>query len=208
MNKLLIPVILSIIILLGITTVYADEDLIPSWIKIIVEAWTNGTITDNEYMSAMSFLIETNIIPMNLTSSSITNEEKRLYELEIANRDNTILILNSTFSDMVSLEIQVEEWKAKYDDAEARRVLQSQSDAAQHKILYDEADKKLVDADKRYDDMVEKKGIAYREAVQKLEDEKQELKEINDEITYSGFSGVIQSLQNKIQELHDELADK
>jgi len=173
MNKLLIPVILSIIMLLGISTIYADEheNLIPSWIKIIVEAWANGTVTDDEYMSAMSYLIETNIIPMNLTSSNITDEEKRLYELEIANRDNTILILNSTISDMVSLEIQVEELKAKYDDAEARRVSQSQSDSAQHKILYDEADQKLVDERKRYDDMVEEKGIDYREAIQKLENE-------------------------------------
>jgi len=122
MNKFLIPVILSIIILLGFSTVYGaehEENLIPEWIKIVVVAWANGDITDNEYMTAMSYLIETNIIPMNLTSSSITDEEKRLYELEIANRDNTILILNSTFSDMASLEIQVEELETSIEAKES-----------------------------------------------------------------------------------------
>jgi len=183
MNKLLlIPVILSIITLLGISTIYADDnddednDLIPSWIKTLVKSWIDDEVTDNEYITAMSFLIETNIIPMNLTSSSITDEEKRLYDVEIASRDNTILILNSTFSDMVSLEIQVEEWIEKYDDAEARRVAQSQSDAAAHQIIYDEKDQKLADEEKRYDDMVEQKSNEYHEAVQKLEEEIEDLK--------------------------------
>jgi len=65
MNKIILPTILllSIITIIGISTVYADEhETIPSWIKVVAGAWYEDKITDSEYRDAMTFLIEYEII--------------------------------------------------------------------------------------------------------------------------------------------------
>jgi hypothetical protein len=105
MNKLLIPVILSIIILLGITTIYADEDeeltTIPSWIKGVANFWIDGGINDAEFIEALEFLIDSNIIKLgdsivvDNTVSVITTEQKDILDLTISQKEDRIKILEN-----------------------------------------------------------------------------------------------------------------
>ncbi len=38
---------------------------IPEWVKVIFEAWIDNRITENELISAIKFLVETGVIPVN-----------------------------------------------------------------------------------------------------------------------------------------------
>lgn len=134
-----------------------EEELIPSWIKVIAGAWYNGELSDAEYVGAMEFLIEANIININGTKYDI-------------------------------MEAEALEWKSKYETAESQRVSQSQNDAAQHKILYDEKDEKYEKLKNDHDSMVKELNddhdadkaewkITYKEMSDEIEDLKKQLKE-------------------------------
>lgn len=155
MNKLLIPVILSIIILLGFSTVYGaehDEIIIPSWIKIIAGAWYNGELSDAEYVGAMEFLIEANIININGTNNA-------------------------------ELEAEALEWKSKYETAESQRVSQSQSDAAAHQALYDETEKNADDRIKIIIDKHDTEISEYTDIIHQRDAEIEDLKkQLNDKL--------------------------
>lgn len=148
MNKLLIPVILSIIILLGISTVYGaehDDVTIPSWIKVIAGAWYNGELSDAEYVGAMEFLIEANIININGTNNA-------------------------------ELEAEALEWKLKYETAESQRVLQSQNDAAAHQTLYAETEKNADERIKNVIDKHDTEITEYTDIIHQRDAEIEDLK--------------------------------
>jgi len=177
MNKFLIPVILSIIILLGISTVYAydspipetipdtfeppqlpvsepvEEPLVPAWIKILAGIWHDGGISDSEYIEAMEHLIESNIININGTN----------YD---------------------EMEAEAQEWKSKYDDAESRRVSQSQSDAATHQALYDETEKNADDRIKRNSDGHKVEIAEYTDIIHQRDAEIEDLKKQIKDLKY------------------------
>lgn len=68
MNKnekiLTISVIISIMIVLSTPSVIAqsESDVIPSWVKGVANFWVEGNITDSEFIEAIKFLIESEII--------------------------------------------------------------------------------------------------------------------------------------------------
>ena len=76
--KFLIGIILSLVVLSGSSIAYSQDDLIPSWIKGIAEFWGEGKITDSEFIDALEFLIESDMIKVNNT---------RILELENENMD-------------------------------------------------------------------------------------------------------------------------
>jgi len=43
----------------------SQSDKIPEWVKTIFEAWINNRITENEFISAIQFLVETGVILVN-----------------------------------------------------------------------------------------------------------------------------------------------
>ena len=69
---LLFPLILSMGIAPALPTIHADHTQeIPQWIQDTAVWWGEGTISDDEYLSAMEFLINEGIlvVPANLLSS-------------------------------------------------------------------------------------------------------------------------------------------
>ncbi len=44
------------------STVYAEKDAVPEWIKVIAGAWADGAITTDEFLNAINFLISNDII--------------------------------------------------------------------------------------------------------------------------------------------------
>ena len=65
--KLGIPVIAVVILSITIVSISAEEPLIPIWIKVIAEFWVIGDIKDEEFISAMEWLIENKFIKISST---------------------------------------------------------------------------------------------------------------------------------------------
>jgi len=83
MNRILLVLMLvSVISVILFIPVFAqeDENLIPRWIKIIANAWADNEINDFEYIQALKYLIENDIIILDkpqLSQVPIPESEKR-----------------------------------------------------------------------------------------------------------------------------------
>jgi len=153
MNKNKILGTISLVVILGlflIPNISAQSDYsIPSWIKGVANFWVEGGIDDTEFIQALEFLIDNSIIKLG-ENVVVDNTMSELQE------ENTLL-------------------KEKLEVSEANRVAQSQSDAAQHKILYDEKDARYDKLKSEYDERTEKDSQEYQLEHQKLYDKIQEL---------------------------------
>lgn len=63
--NLTISLLLSITILSGIGVAYSQTEPIPSWIKGVAGFWVEDKITDLEFVEALEFLIDSEIIQVN-----------------------------------------------------------------------------------------------------------------------------------------------
>ena len=63
-KKFILVILMTIPIILGVNTVYADDD-IPAWVKGVAGFWAENKITDKEFIEALEFLIESDIIQTN-----------------------------------------------------------------------------------------------------------------------------------------------
>lgn len=80
MNKslLLFPIILSLtfLVVLGTTSVMAEEGKIPNWFKITLEYYVDGETTDAELIDALQFLIDDGIIQVSEKKYEPFSKEK------------------------------------------------------------------------------------------------------------------------------------
>jgi len=67
-HRLLLPTIISLFLISGIFVIfpYASADEIPTWVKGIANFWVQGNITDTEFGDAIIFLIEQDIVKLDL----------------------------------------------------------------------------------------------------------------------------------------------
>ncbi len=73
--KIIIPIIFSIGILVGISSVQAQEnDLIPSWIKSTAQFWINGDVNDQEFIKILQYLVNEGIIVIPEDETKITTQ--------------------------------------------------------------------------------------------------------------------------------------
>ena len=61
----MIGLALSLVMVTGIGSAYSQSDTIPTWIKGVAGFWAEDKITDKEFIEALEFLIESNIIQTN-----------------------------------------------------------------------------------------------------------------------------------------------
>lgn len=75
-----------------------DDNLIPEWIKPTAAWWSEGKITDSEYLEGLKYLIEDGIIPIDtvqVNQITLSDETERLYQLEINQKEDKINILEN-----------------------------------------------------------------------------------------------------------------
>jgi len=60
--KIWIPVTVALIISITVASTSAEESLIPSWIKTIAGFWSADQISDSEFIGALQFLVENEIL--------------------------------------------------------------------------------------------------------------------------------------------------
>lgn len=94
----LLPLLLIPLLVVSINAQIDPEPVIPSWIKVVADAWANDGITDSEYRDAMGFLIEAGIIQIDtvqINEITLSDETERLYQLEINQKEDRINILEN-----------------------------------------------------------------------------------------------------------------
>jgi len=103
-----LPIILGIIVLISIPTISAQSETneIPSWIKGVANFWIEGGIDDADFIEALEFLIDNNVIKLgenivvNNTMSVITQEQKDILDLTISQKEDRIKILENEVKDI------------------------------------------------------------------------------------------------------------
>lgn len=128
---LLLPIILTIIVLISVPSVMAQSESneIPSWIKGVANFWIDGGINDAEFIEALEFMIDNNVIKLGNNIST----DNTMSELQ---KENNVL-------------------KEKLDTSEEKRRTYGQDLTAQHEKLYAEEEAKVKTERVRYDTMVE-----------------------------------------------------
>ncbi len=115
MNRIhILSLVLGVVIVGALSVpVFAQSESgeIPSWIKGVANFWIEGGIDDAEFIEALEFLIDENVIklgesisidntmPEEPIQTSLIDEEKRLYELELNQKDDRITILEREVKD-------------------------------------------------------------------------------------------------------------
>ncbi len=131
-------VIFSIVLGLGIglaSNVYAqNESLIPSWIKTAVGFWANDQVSDQEFLYAIEYLVENEIIHV---SESKNSSDDRLFESlnllhatinekirsshELANDvqiQEAIIKSNSAFSDLSNVDSLIQQIDTRWQSSD------------------------------------------------------------------------------------------
>jgi len=117
------------------SNVYAqNESLIPSWIKTAVGFWANDQVSDQEFLSAIEYLVENEIIHV---SDSKNSSDDRLFENlnllhtainekirgshELANDvliQEAIIKSNSAFSDLSNVDSLIQQIDARWQSSD------------------------------------------------------------------------------------------
>lgn len=82
-----LPVIIVIIVLISVPSISAQSESgeIPSWIKGIADFWVDGRINDAEFIEALEFMIDNNVIKLGNTVSVANTMSVEMVELKKEN---------------------------------------------------------------------------------------------------------------------------
>lgn len=84
LHFILIAVLISTV---SVTTVYAQESLLPGWIKTIAGFWSDNQISDEEFVGALQYLVKEGIL---VIPSEQTQIDPPSLELDSGPSDNTV----------------------------------------------------------------------------------------------------------------------
>ena len=88
----ILAIFITGISLTTVLTIHAeDEALIPSWIRNTAGFWVSGDVTDHEFLNAIQFLIENDIIILNSEKILPISDEKNTIEYVIIPNGNSLL---------------------------------------------------------------------------------------------------------------------
>jgi len=147
-KSLILASIIAGIIIISIPGVTAQSDTveIPSWIRGVANFWVEGGINDSEFIEALEFLIDQNIIKLgdNVVVDNTMSELEKEYE------EKSLQQLKNHVGEKTKMR---EQW-AK---------------------LSNEYDQEIIDLKKKHDERAEQKSKEYHSAIQELEDKIKEL---------------------------------
>ena len=72
----------------GFDTAYSQSDTIPQWIKVVAGFWAENKITDQEFIEALEFLIESEIIKVDDPKIQELKKENKQLRLQIKSFEN------------------------------------------------------------------------------------------------------------------------
>jgi len=88
MKKILLFAVISVVIVsVSITSISAQsQSEIPSWVKGVANFWVDGNISDSDFGDAISFLIEQNIIQVEMPDTDDNQNSNTIRNLEVENK--------------------------------------------------------------------------------------------------------------------------
>jgi len=86
-KKILLLVVISVLIVsVSVTSISAQSTEIPSWVKGVANFWAEGNINDGEFGEAISFLIEQEIIKVDMPQQANNDAlDRKISQLESEN---------------------------------------------------------------------------------------------------------------------------
>ena len=108
MKKILLFAVISVLIAsISVTSISAQSQSdIPSWVKGVADFWVKGNISDSEFGESISFLIEQNIIQVEIPNSDEYQNINTIRNLEVENK-----------------KLEVENRKLKQENAELQSLI-------------------------------------------------------------------------------------
>ncbi len=84
---LLLAVIFVLIVSISATSIYAQsQSEIPAWVKGVASFWVDGNISDSDFGESITFLIEQNIIQVEMPESDDYQTTKKIRDLTVENK--------------------------------------------------------------------------------------------------------------------------
>ena len=122
MNLKIVP--LAILGLVLLTVNYAHAESIPDWVKNTAKFWLEGKISDTEFLNAIKFLIEKNVIK--LDSQSQTKSVATISNVVIPNGNSEVA--NVGFYIPLNLQVQSGTTVVWINDDNIQHTIQSQDE--------------------------------------------------------------------------------
>ena len=88
MKKILLFAVISVLIVsVSVTSISAQsQSEIPSWVKGVANFWVDGNISDSDFGESITFLIEQNIIQVEMPESDDFQDTKKIRDLIVENK--------------------------------------------------------------------------------------------------------------------------
>jgi len=118
---LLLAVISVLIVSVSVTSISAQfQSEIPAWVKSIANLWVEGIISDSEFGESISFLIEQNIIQVEMPETDDFQNISTIRNLEAENQrlKNELSILKSENKNLNTLTDSPLDSSPEYSDVE------------------------------------------------------------------------------------------
>lgn len=119
MNKQIILIIVSISIILNIGIIQESfsQSIVPEWIKNILKWYSEGKVSEQEFLNAIKFLIENKILVISDKTIDIKNSDDTTQEVKVSQsqvsvskpRINQCIVISPAYQ-----ELGILEFKTKY----------------------------------------------------------------------------------------------
>lgn len=129
-------VLIASIVVVGVNIgpVFGEGKGIPTWVKNVITWWSQGQVSDDEFLKGIKFLVENNIIQIesskNSGSEPIVTSDKAVY-----NQDDTITISGTGFADGDVVVVVGNYDYLAYVDTETNKVGLDQTDLSELSVL-------------------------------------------------------------------------
>jgi hypothetical protein len=100
-----------------------EENLIPSWIKSTASFWIDGKIEDKEFVQALQYLVEKDILKIPSQESKIDNISNNEISTKHGSFTNTKCLRNESIPNMVSMTGKYTNGDTAYEQIELNLIL-------------------------------------------------------------------------------------
>jgi len=150
-------IVISLIFTIGLVAgfsinVSGEETVIPSWIKNTAGFWVDGKIKDAEFIQALQYLVEQDILKIPSEESKMNNDSNDKISTKYGTFSNTQCMRNESIPKMVSMTGKYTNGDIAYEQVELNLILLDKNgdvievgsgviwDVEPHQVKYFDAD--------------------------------------------------------------------
>lgn len=193
-KSLILASIIAGIIIISIPSISAQSESgeIPSWIKGVANFWVEGGINDTEFIEALEFLIDKNVIKLGENPGNNSSELQKEYDILKEKYDEQYQVHREVLS---GIKEQYENSNNKYNQETSSLKEEYEQKAIQLGNEYDQMKEDLII---KWEKIYDQARIIKQIQDQELDDRQEESRE---------FKRTINELEGAVQNLERENAD-